>query len=204
MEVYKSMEAVMAQVTSTDSIIVQQLNQLNNTQHKTHKTAQKSDKQDASDKISIGMDKVYKSLTVLGDEVIKKLNEALGDDLPGGIASLNPEEHTSEKTADRIVAGVTSMLPVFSKQNPNLQGEELISKFMDTIRGGVSSGYQSAVGILGDIGAFEFDGVKDDISKTMDLVEEKLKAFEDQYRKDNGLASGADETTVSDEGESAQ
>ena len=69
---------------------------------------------------------------------------------------------------------------------------------MKTIRGGIDSGYRDAAAVLGDIGAFEIDGVKSGIEETMRLVEEKLKAFEDNYRKQNGLtaASEGEQTEV--------
>ncbi|MCC6221493.1 MAG: DUF5610 domain-containing protein [Deltaproteobacteria bacterium] len=135
------------------------------------------------DKVDVDMKKIYKSLTVLGDEVIRKLNGILKSDLPQGIASLKPEEHTPEATAQRIVDGTTALFSIYQKQNPNLQGEELLDSFMQTIRGGIKQGYDDAVGILSAIGAFEFDNVEEGIEKTMQLVEEKLTAFEDNFRK---------------------
>jgi hypothetical protein len=143
------------------------------------------------DQVDVNLSDVYKSLTVLGDEVLNKLDEILGDKVPGGVRSLKPEEHTPEKTADRITSGVLALFPTFARQNPELTGEELLSKFMETIRGGISQGLNDAVNILDSIGAFGFDGVKDGIDQTMHLVQEKLQAFESQYRKDNGLDSAA-------------
>lgn len=134
------------------------------------------------DQVSVGMDAIYKSLTILGDEIVKKLNDILKTDLPGGIESLQPEDHTPEKTAQRIVDGATAFFGVFARQNPKLEGEELLSKFMETIRGGIKTGYDQAAGILGDLGAFQFDGVQKGIEETMRLVEDKLKAFEAQVR----------------------
>ncbi len=141
-----------------------------------------------NDKVDVSMKEVYKSLTVLAQNVLDKLQELIGDQIPGGITALKPEDHTSEKTAQRIVDGTTALFSVFAKQNSDLEGEELISKFMSTIRGGIETGYNEAAGILGDIGAFDIDGVKSGIDQTMKLVDEKLKAFEDNYRKQNGLA----------------
>lgn len=135
------------------------------------------------DFVDIGMKEVYKSLTVLGDKIIKKLDELLKAELPEGIASLDPEQHTPEATAQRIVDGATALFGIFSKQNSEIEGEELISKFMATIRKGISEGYEQAASILGDLGAFEIDGIKSGIEETMRLVEEKLKAFEESYGK---------------------
>lgn len=145
----------------------------------------------AIDRVNVNLKSVSKSLTILAEEVVRKLNELLITKLPEGIESLKPEEHTAEATANRIVSGSTAFLPVFAKQNPELQGEDLIAAFMDTIRGGIKQGYNQAVGILGDIGAFEIDGVESGIQETMRLVEEKLVAFETAYRRDNGIGQEA-------------
>lgn len=138
----------------------------------------------SNDLVEVALDDVYKSLTVLGQKVISKLEEILGDKLPeGGIAALKPEDHTPEATAQRIVDGVTGLLPAFQAQNPDLEGEELLDQFMSTIRGGIQQGYGEAMEILGSIGALEFDSVSSGIEKTMKIVEEKLVAFETDYRE---------------------
>ena len=153
-----------------------------------------------SDKVDVSMREVYKSLTVFAQKVLDKLQEILGDKLPDGLESLKPEDHTAEKTAQRIVDGTTAMLGVFARQRPELEGEALISEFMKTIRGGIESGYQDAAAVLGDIGALEIDGVQSGIEETMRLVEEKLKAFEESYRKQNGLAVSAESAPSAEAG----
>ena len=129
------------------------------------------------DKVSVGMDEVYKSLTILGDKIVSKLNELMKKELPEGIQSLKPEDQTAEKTADRIVSGVVGLLPAFAAQNKNLEGEELISKFMEVVKGGIKEGYEDAIKILEGLGAMEFGGVQSGIEETMKLVGEKLDAF---------------------------
>lgn len=135
------------------------------------------------DRVSIDLTDVYKSLSILGDTIIKELDTILKEEVPGGIASLDPDQFTPEKTAQRIVDGSLMLYGVFEKQyakkNPEAKEEEITEKFMSTIRGGISKGYAQASSILGDLGAFEFDGVKSGIEETMRLVEEKLKAFEE-------------------------
>lgn len=151
-----------------------------------------STSKDKTDRVDVSMREVYKSLTVFAQKVLDKLQEILGDKLPDGLESLKPEDHTAEKTAQRIVDGTTAMLGVFARQRPDLEGEALISEFMKTIRGGIDSGYRDAAAVLGDIGALEIEGVQSGIEETMRLVEEKLKAFEDSYRKQNGLTVPAE------------
>ncbi|MFN8389234.1 MAG: DUF5610 domain-containing protein [Bdellovibrionota bacterium] len=148
------------------------------------------------DAVSISVDDLYNSLTVFSKQVVDKLQEILKGQLPNGLQSLAPEDNTPEKTADRIVQGTTAFLPVFAKQHPDLQGEELLSEFMKTIRSGIEQGYGQAESTLTDIGAFKIDGVKDGIEKTKQLVEQGLQAFEDSYRKQNLTDSVAADTAA--------
>lgn len=146
----------------------------------------------ASDQGGVGLRDLYKSLSVTAQEVVDKINTALKSSLPNGVQSLKPEEVTPEATADKIVQGATSFFDIFAKQNPDLQGEDLINKFMETIKGGIQTGYDQASQILDDAGAFQFDGVKGGIEKTKGLIEEKLKAWEAHKRKELGLDGGLD------------
>ena len=139
------------------------------------------------DKVNVHFDDLFKGLSITARKILDKLNEILKADLPEGIQSLKPENHTPEKTADRIVAGATGLFGIFERQNPNLEGEELLTQFMDTIRSGIDKGYEEAFNILEGLGAFEFDGVKAGVEETKVLIEEKLQAFENQKREELGL-----------------
>ena len=135
------------------------------------------------DSVEVGMDDVYKSLTILGDEIISKLNEILKEELPDGIESLDPKDHTPEKTAERIVTGSVAMFEAYMAQNPDRADEEKLDSYMAAVRSGVQKGYEDAVGILEALGALDIPGVAEGIEETMRLVEEKLSAFEDRMRK---------------------
>ena len=148
------------------------------------------------DSSTVAIDDLYKGLSISAQAIVDKLNELLKAKLPDGIQSLKPEEVTPEATAERIVNGVTGFFEVFAKQNPDLDPEELIAKFMSEVRKGVEIGYGDAAKTLEDLGAFEFDGVKDGIEKTKSLIEEKLKAFEAQKRQDLGLDPKVDADSV--------
>ena len=119
--------------------------------------------------------------------ILQKINERLKGVLPEGVESLKPEDATPDATAERIVNGVTALFDVYSKRHPDLQGDELLSGFMETIRSGVQDGYDDAAGFLEGIGAFDVDGVRAGIEKTKSLIEEKLKAFEAKKREQLGL-----------------
>jgi hypothetical protein len=147
------------------------------------------------DKVSVSFQDLYKGLSITGKQIIDALNQQLGEFAPGGIQNLKPEDVTPEATADRIVTGATAFFDAYSKQHPNLEGEDLVNGFMNEIRKGIGQGYDDAVKILDGLGAFNFDGVKDGIEKTKSLIEEKLVAFENQKRKELGLAVKETETS---------
>lgn len=110
-------------------------------------------------------------------EILARINEELKDELPEGVESLDPNDYTPEATADRIVAGVTAFFDVFARQNKELQGDELVDAFIETVKRGVQKGYDEAYKILEGIGAFEVEGVREGIEQTKILVESKLDAF---------------------------
>lgn len=154
--------------------------------------------QSASDSVEFDFSSAGKAIVLSEREIVEKLNELLAEKLPDGIESLSPEEVTPEATAERIVTGATSFFDVFARQNPELEGEELLSSFMDTIRSGIETGYGQAYETLDGLGAFEFEGVKEGIQKTKGLIEEKLQAFEAMKREQLGIVSEiADNTTAS-------
>lgn len=148
------------------------------------------------DQFDTSIDSLGQSLAISSQEIIKKLNEYLKDTLPGGIESLNPEDYTSEATADRIVGGITSLYEVYKKQNSNLSDEELLTNFMSLARKGVDQGYQEAFQILDGFGAFGVEGVQSGIEQTKILIESKLAAFENQKREELGLSSSEPQSQV--------
>lgn len=130
-----------------------------------------------SDEVSINFANKYKGLTITAQEIVRKLNELLKDKVPNGLESLNPEEHTAEATATRIVQGATAFYQAFAKQNPGLEDQELLDKFMDTLRSGIQKGYDEAYNTLEGLGAFGVEGVKEGVEETKILIESKLQAF---------------------------
>jgi len=150
------------------------------------------------DQLTLSLGDATKGISVTAQEILEKLNALLKEKLPDGIQSLRPEDTTPEATATRIVQGVTAFYSAFAKQNPNLSGEELLNKFMETIKGGVQAGYDDAVSTLEELGAFSFDGVKPGIEETKRLIDEKLAAFEQAKRKELGLDQAVDTSSVSD------
>lgn len=134
---------------------------------------------------------LYKSLSVTAKKVVDKINELLKAKLPNGVQSLKPEDVTPDATAERIVQGATSYFDVFAKQNPSLEELSLLTnKFLETIKGGIESGYGDAVSTLEGLGAFEFDGVKSGVRDQG--LGEKLAAWEAFKRKELGIDPAED------------
>lgn len=114
---------------------------------------------------------------------IDKLNEALTPQLGENAISEEAlkkqggmDYWTPENTAGRIVNGATAFLPAFQKANPDLEGEALMTKFMDVVGGGLQQGFDEAQGILSDLKVF--DGkVKDTFTATTDLVNKGMENF---------------------------
>lgn len=146
--------------------------------------------------VSLDFGSIYKSLSVGTKELIDKINAALGNSLPGGVQSLKPEDVTPDATATKIVQGIAGLFDTFAKQNPDLSAEDLLSKFMEQARKGVEQGFGDAVSTLDNLGAFQFDGVRGGIDQTKQLIEEKLKAFEAQKRKELGLDPAAGDVST--------
>ena len=125
---------------------------------------------------------LYKALSLTGKEIVDKINEQLKISLPEGVQSLKPEDVTPERTADRIVSGVTAFFDIYAKQKSNLSGDELVDSFISEVQKGVGEGYSDAFRFLEGIGAFKVEGVQAGIEKTRSLIDEKLLAFATQKK----------------------
>lgn len=147
-----------------------------------------SDLDDAST-IDFGDSALASGISLTAEEILAKINELLKADLPEGIESLAPSEVTPEATAERIVNGSTAFFSIYAQQNPDLEGEDLLNSFLDTIRGGIDQGYNEAVSILDGLGAFSIEGVKSGVEETRRLIDVKLAEFEARKREELGLPS---------------
>ncbi|GAB6070546.1 DUF5610 domain-containing protein [Thiomicrorhabdus hydrogeniphila] len=87
---------------------------------------------------------------------------------------------TPENTAKRIVDAATMFLGGFQKANPDLEGEELMNKFMDVVGGGLTQGFDEAKSILGDLDVLQGD-IATNIDSTYQLVQDGMQNFKNQY-----------------------
>ncbi|MDG6773196.1 DUF5610 domain-containing protein [Thiomicrorhabdus sp. ZW0627] len=149
------------------------------------------------------------SMKITFQEVIDKLNEILSaglgqtEDAPAPIseealqAQGGMEYWSPENTAKRIVDGSTAFLAGFQAAHPELEGEELINRFLDVIGGGISQGFDQAKGILGDMKVLEGE-VESNIDLTYKAVQDGLTAFKNQYLGISEEESESTETEASE------
>jgi hypothetical protein len=122
------------------------------------------------------------SFAISAKEILAAINKELGEKYTLDPETVDQADYTPEKTADRIVAGVTAFYSGYRKSNPELSDEEALDRFMKAARSGVDKGYGQAYDILKGLGAFEVEGVEEGIAKTKSLIEEKFLAFEETIR----------------------
>lgn len=100
-------------------------------------------------------------------------NEALTEQ--GGMEYWSPEN-----TAQRIVQGSTAFISGFQNAHPELEGEELINRFLEVIGQGISDGFSQAKGFLGDLEVLS-EGIEKTIDQTYSFVQEGLASFKNDY-----------------------
>ncbi len=130
-----------------------------------------------SDQTSISTPDLGKSLSISAQQILSKINELLEAKGFKKSEDLSPQDVSPEATSDRVVTGITALFDAFAKQNQDLNSEELVSKFVEEAKKGVDQGYSDAYETLKGLGAFGFEGVESSISKTKDLILEKLEKF---------------------------
>ena len=130
-----------------------------------------------NDKSTLESPNLSKALSISSQKIISKINEILEAKNFKKIQDLKPQDVSPEKTADRVVTGITALFNAFAKQNKDLSNEDLVAKFIEQAKKGVEQGYSDAKNILQDLGAFEFEGVESSISETKDLIMQKLDKF---------------------------
>lgn len=148
------------------------------------------------------------SLKLTFQAAIEKLNEVLREDMgiekngtsadPISKKSLKEqggmEYWTPENTAKRIVDGSTAFLAGFQSAHPELEGEELMNRFLEVVGGGITKGFEEAKGILGDLNVLEGD-IESNIDSTYSFVQTGLQNFRNQYL---GISEPATNTGTTD------
>ena len=91
------------------------------------------------------------------------------------------QDNTPSGTADRIVSLSTGFYEAFKQQHPGEDANDVLTKFMDTIRGGFEQGAKEAQDILNGMGVLSGD-IASNIDKTLTLVRQGYDDFETAQR----------------------
>ncbi len=123
------------------------------------------------------------------ESINERLEPALG---PQALQAAVAEgvDTSPEATAERIVTGSTMLLARYQAANPQLQGQELIDRFLTVIRGGIEQGFNEARDILDGLQVLS-EEIASDIDRTFALVEEGLERFRSQQLEQMGLSEPA-------------
>lgn len=140
-----------------------------------------------------GSPKDANALKILFQETISKLNEMLAPDFGENAISAERlaeqggmEYWSPENTANRIVQGTTGFFEAYKASNPNLEGEELLDRFLSVIGGGIEDGFKDATDILTGFGVYD-GSIKNNAEKTFELVQKGLADFREQQMEKMGL-----------------
>jgi len=125
---------------------------------------------------SISLNSSSDPLSLVYKSAINSINEQLQSDFgPDAIQNAMGQDNTPDGTAGRIVSMTTAFFSAFKDQHPGMEGDQALSKFMDTIKSGVEKGFSEARDILKGLNVLGGD-IASNIDKTYDLV---MKGFDD-------------------------
>jgi hypothetical protein len=120
-----------------------------------------------------------KSQALLFRSAIDHINELLAPELgPNAIenAVANGVDASAEATAARIVSLSTGFYESYARQHPGDDPEQLVTNFVNLIRGGFEKGFGEARDILEGLGVFNGE-VQSGVQKTFELVQKGYDDF---------------------------
>ncbi len=130
-----------------------------------------------SAKVTIGAKN--ESLTLLFNAAIDKINEQLAPSLGENAIKKSANEGldiSPEATAERIVSLSTRSYQAYKANHSNESEETVLNDYIALISKGVDQGFGEARSILDGLDVLEGD-IASNISKTYELVQDKLMAF---------------------------
>ena len=132
--------------------------------------------------LDVSLQSKNQPLTLLLKSAINGINDLLkaqfGDNAIQAAAS---QDNTPSGTAGRIVSLSTGFYEAFKQQHPGEDASDVLTKFMDTIRGGFEQGAKEAQDILTGMGVLSGD-IASNIDKTLALVRQGYTDFETAQR----------------------
>jgi Domain of unknown function (DUF5610) len=130
---------------------------------------------EASASISIGVGSNPQAL--LYKSAITSINEALRAELgENAVQNAARLDNSPQATADRIVSLATGFYDAFKRQNPHLEDDTALERFLAAVKGGVEQGFSEARDILKGLNALGGD-VAANIDKTYAFVMEGFDGF---------------------------
>lgn len=132
--------------------------------------------------LDVSLQSKNQPLALLLKSAITEINDLLkaqfGDNAIQVAAST---DNTPGGTAGRIVSLSTGFYETFKQQHPGENGSDVLTKFMDTIRGGFERGAKEAQDILSGMGVLSGD-IASNIDMTLMLVKQGYADFEAAQR----------------------
>jgi hypothetical protein len=128
--------------------------------------------------VSVAIGSQNDPLALLYKSAITGINEKLQAQFgENAVQNAVSQDNSPEGTAERIVSLSTGFFEIYKKQHPGEDEGELLTKFMDTIRGGFESGFKEASDILQGMKVLN-GNIAGNIDKTYELVQKGYAAFE--------------------------
>jgi hypothetical protein len=121
-------------------------------------------------------------LALLLKSAITGINELLKPQFgENALQAAASEDNTPDGTAGRIVSLSTGFFDAFKRQHPNEDANDVLTNFMDIIRGGFEKGAKEAQEILKGMGVLNGD-IASNIDKTLAIVQQGYADFETAQR----------------------
>ncbi len=140
--------------------------------------------------LDVSLQSKNQPLALLLKSAIAGINELLkpqfGDNAIQAAAS---QDNTPDGTAERIVSLSTGFFDAFKQQHTGENADDVLTKFMATIRSGFEKGAEEAQGILSGMGVLDGD-VANNIEKTLALVRQGHDDFEAAQRNPPAMTNG--------------
>lgn len=104
------------------------------------------------------------------------------------IESLDPAEHTPDKTAEFIVSSSLSFYAAYMDGHPELAPQASLDGFMSLISGGIERGLAEARDLLKSLNVLN-GVVEENVNTTATMIQERLNQFYEERQADLALAA---------------
>ncbi len=116
---------------------------------------------------------------------IEAINEELAEELGDNAIERGYEsglDVSPEATAQRIVDFSTGLFELYKQNNPELEPDAQLERFLEVIGGGIDQGFGEARDILDGLGVLEGE-IEENVDRTYTLVQEGLATFRENIER---------------------